>query len=112
MRPRTGTDGLYRNGRHVSSHGTLTDTVRQLRATPDSPAWIDRHRPTPAELGTLSSEFDLHSLALEYALEAHQRPELERYGGSLFVVRRAARCLDDAEEVDFGEPHASWAATS
>lgn len=38
-------------------------------------------------------------------MEAHQRPELERYGDTLFVVLRAARYLDASEEVDFGELH-------
>ena len=96
---------LYRDGRRVSTHDTLADTFQQLRATPDTLAWIGLHRPTPAELITLASEFDLHQLAVEDALEAHQRPKLERYGGTLFVVLRAARYLDDAEEVDFGELH-------
>ncbi|PJJ05096.1 magnesium transporter [Streptomyces sp. 2333.5] len=96
---------LYRDGHRVSTHDTLADTFRQQRATAGTLAWIGLHRPTPAELTTLASEFDLHPLALEDALEAHQRPKLERYGGTLFVVLRAARYLDDREEVDFGELH-------
>lgn len=96
---------LYRDGRRVSTHDTLADAFRQQRATSSTLAWIGLHRPTRAELVTLASEFDLHPLAIEDALEAHQRPKLERYGGTLFVVLRAARYLDDAEEVDFGELH-------
>lgn len=96
---------LYRDGHRVSTHDTLADTFQQQRAAAGTLAWIGLHRPTPAELVTLASEFDLHPLALEDALEAHQRPKLERYGGTLFVVLRAARYLDDAEEVDFGELH-------
>ena len=38
-------------------------------------------------------------------MEAHQRPKLERYGDTLFVVLRAATYLDDLEEVEFGEIH-------
>ncbi|MFE1773079.1 magnesium and cobalt transport protein CorA [Streptomyces sp. NPDC059008] len=96
---------LYRDGHRVSTHDTLADAFRQQRATADTLAWIGLHRPTPSELVTLASEFDLHPLAVEDALEAHQRPKLERYGGTLFVVLRAARYLDDPEEVDFGELH-------
>ncbi|MCB5906552.1 magnesium and cobalt transport protein CorA [Streptomyces pinistramenti] len=96
---------LYRDGHRVSTHDTLAGTFRQLRATPDSLAWIGLHRPTHDELLTLATEFDLHQLAVEDALEAHQRPKLERYGSTLFVVLRAARYLDDPEEVDFGELH-------
>ena len=53
----------------------------------------------------MAEEFDLHELAVEDALEAHQRPKLERYGQTLFVVLRPARYLDDPEEVEFGEIH-------
>ncbi|MGP8298500.1 magnesium/cobalt transporter CorA [Streptomyces inhibens] len=96
---------LYRDGQRVSTHDTLADAFRQQRDASGTLAWIGLHRPTPAELVTLASEFDLHPLAVEDALEAHQRPKLERYGGTLFVVLRAARYLDDREVVDFGELH-------
>ncbi|MFI0263890.1 magnesium and cobalt transport protein CorA [Streptomyces sp. NPDC017056] len=96
---------LYRDGHRLSTHDTLADTFRQLRTTAGSMAWIGLHRPSSSELVTLATEFDLHPLAVEDALEAHQRPKLERYGGTLFVVLRAARYLDDPEEVEFGELH-------
>ncbi|WP_406341798.1 magnesium and cobalt transport protein CorA [Streptomyces sp. NBC_00648] len=96
---------LYRDGRRVSSPDTLAETFRRLRETPDGMAWIGLHRPSEAELLSLAEEFDLHPLAVEDALEAHQRPKLERYGETLFVVLRAARYLDAPEEVDFGELH-------
>ncbi|OKI01258.1 transporter [Streptomyces sp. CB02923] len=96
---------LYRDGHRLSTHETLADTFRHLRTTSGSMAWIGLHRPSSSELVTLASEFDLHPLAVEDALEAHQRPKLERYGDILFVVLRAARYLDDPEEVDFGELH-------
>ncbi|MFF5503664.1 magnesium and cobalt transport protein CorA [Streptomyces roseolus] len=96
---------LYREGRKVASPATLAETYRQLREHPDGMAWIGLHRPTEEELHSLAAEFDLHELAVEDALEAHQRPKLERYGDTLFVVLRAARYLDAQEEVDFGELH-------
>ncbi|MEV6548968.1 magnesium and cobalt transport protein CorA [Streptomyces sp. NPDC051597] len=96
---------MYRDGRRVSSPDTLAETFRRLRETPDGMAWIGLHRPSESELHSLAEEFDLHPLAVEDALEAHQRPKLERYGETLFVVLRAARYLDAPEEVDFGELH-------
>ncbi|WP_329125288.1 magnesium and cobalt transport protein CorA [Streptomyces sp. NBC_01353] len=96
---------LYRDGRRVASPATLAETFRRLREYPDGMAWIGLHRPTESELHSLAGEFDLHELAVEDALEAHQRPKLERYGDTLFVVLRAARYLDAQEEVDFGELH-------
>lgn len=96
---------VYREGHRISTPTSLADTYRRLREQPDGMAWIGLHRPTESELVSLAEEFDLHQLAVEDALEAHQRPKLERYGDTLFVVLRAARYLDASEEVDFGELH-------
>jgi magnesium transporter len=104
-RPSVVQASLYRDGRKVASPGTLAETFRLLREEPDGMAWIGLHRPSEAELLSLAAEFDLHELAVEDAMEAHQRPKLERYGDTLFVVLRAARYLDAQEEVDFGELH-------
>jgi magnesium transporter len=99
------TAALYEDGRRTSTHRSLAETFHQLRKHPGGMAWIGLYRPDPAELQSLAAEFDLHPLAVEDALEAHQRPKLERYGDTLFVVLRAARYMDAAEEVDFGELH-------
>ncbi|WP_262056493.1 magnesium and cobalt transport protein CorA [Streptomyces sp. STR69] len=96
---------LYRDGVRVSAPDTLADTFRELREQPSGMAWIGLARPTERELLSLAAEFDLHPLAVEDAMEAHQRPKLERYGDTLFVVLSAARYLDTPEEVDFGELH-------
>ncbi|MET9882990.1 magnesium and cobalt transport protein CorA [Streptomyces sp. NPDC006430] len=96
---------VYRDGRRIASPATLAETFRQLREQPDGMAWIGLHRPSETELHSLAAEFNLHELAVEDALEAHQRPKLERYGHTLFVVLRAARYLDALEEVEFGELH-------
>ncbi|MER6524273.1 magnesium and cobalt transport protein CorA [Streptomyces sp. NPDC001508] len=96
---------LYRDGVRVSSPATLAQIYRELREQPSGMAWIGLARPTADELLSLAEEFDLHPLAVEDAMEAHQRPKLERYGDTLFVVLRAARYLDAPEEVDFGELH-------
>ena len=96
---------LYRDGVRVATPASLADTFRELRDQPDGMAWIGLARPTEDEILSLAAEFDLHPLAVEDAMEAHQRPKLERYGETLFVVLRAARYLDASEEVDFGELH-------
>ncbi|WP_052743162.1 magnesium and cobalt transport protein CorA [Streptomyces mangrovisoli] len=96
---------LYRDGIRVSTPTGLAETYRELREQPSGMAWIGLARPTESELLSLAAEFDLHPLAVEDAMEAHQRPKLERYGDTLFVVLRAARYLDAVEEVDFGELH-------
>jgi magnesium transporter len=68
-------------------------------------AWIGLYRPEEHEVNRLAAEFQLHPLAVEDAIHAHQRPKIERYDNTLFVVLRPARYLDDIEEVEFGEIH-------
>ena len=98
-------NAVYRGGERTASPTTLADTFGCLREQPDCLAWIGLYRPDEAQLQSLAEEFGLHELALEDAIVAHQRPKLERYGDTLFVVLRGARYLDASEEVDFGELH-------
>jgi magnesium transporter len=63
------------------------------------------YRPTEDELRSVAGEFGLHPLSVEDALKGHQRPKLERFGETLFIVLRPARYLDAPEEVEFGEVH-------
>ncbi|MBB4853265.1 Mg2+ and Co2+ transporter CorA [Mycobacteroides chelonae] len=51
---------------------------------------IGLYRPNDDQLHAAAEEFGLHPLAVEDAIDAHQRPKLERYGNTLFVVLRAA----------------------
>ena len=96
---------IYANGVRVASPTTLAETYSALDRTPGGVAWIGLYRPTEQELVSLSEEFNLHPLAIEDAIVAHQRPKLERYDTVLFVVLKAANYLDAPEEVDFGELH-------
>jgi len=96
---------IYANGVRVASPTTLAETYGALDRTPGGVAWIGLYRPTEQELMSLAEEFNLHPLAIEDAIVAHQRPKLERYDTVLFVVLKAANYLDVPEEVDFGELH-------
>ncbi|HSR24560.1 MAG TPA: CorA family divalent cation transporter, partial [Candidatus Eisenbacteria bacterium] len=97
---------IYRDGRRVASPKTLAETYRLLRdQADDAMAWIGLYRPAEQQLLAAAEEFGLHELAVEDAIVAHQRPKLERYDDTLFVVLRSARYLDAAEEVEFGEIH-------
>jgi magnesium transporter len=86
---------VYRNGERVADSEAGTDGV----------AWLSLEEPTPAELEKLGRDFNLHPLALEDAVHAHQRPKLERYGDTLYLVLRPARYIDETETVEFGELH-------
>ncbi|HET7856479.1 MAG TPA: magnesium/cobalt transporter CorA [Gaiellaceae bacterium] len=66
-------------------------------------AWIGLFEPDHDEFATVALEFGLHELAVEDAVKAHQRPKLERYGETLFLVLRPAKYVDETETVLFGE---------
>jgi magnesium transporter len=65
--------------------------------------WIGLHEPDQDLLRTVQKRFGLHDLAIEDALCAHQRPKLEIYGESLFLVLRTAQLQD--RTIAFGETH-------
>src|SRR5215831_13428981 len=65
--------------------------------------WIGLHEPDEELLRTVQKRFCLHDLAIEDAQQAHQRPKLEVYGDSLFLVLRTAQLIDG--HVQFGESH-------
>lgn len=79
------------------------DQVSERIAEGQGLAWLelrDIDRPT---LLRLQKELNLHELAVEDALSAHQRPKVEDYPGGLFLVLRTARWWND--EIDYGETH-------
>ena len=98
-------NAVYSDGRRVATPATAEESRDELSAGEDRLAWLGLYRPEPQELGALAELFDLPELAVEDAIKAHQRPKLERYGNTLFVVLKAARYLDEVEEVEFGELH-------
>ncbi len=97
-------NAIYVDGHRAAEPRSLHDTYEALRQE-RGVAWIGLYRPTEEEFASVAEEFSLHELAVEDALEAHQRPKLERYGQTLFVVLRPARYLDESETVEFGEIH-------
>ena len=56
-------------------------------------AWVGLVEPTVQEFDAVRREFDLHELAVEDAVSAHQRPKLEIYGDTLFLVIKTVRYL-------------------
>jgi magnesium transporter len=96
---------IYRDGIRIDTPHNVAEAVGRLRSEPGAIAWIGLFRPVEAQLLPVADAFGLHEVAVEDAIVAHQRPKLERYGDTLFVVLRAATYLDEVEEVEFGEIH-------
>ncbi len=59
--------------------------------------------PDETELATLQEEFGLHDLAVEDAHRGHQRPKIEEYGNSLFIVVRTVELVPEEEDLHGGE---------
>jgi magnesium transporter len=98
-------NAVYSAGRRVATPATVAESREVLAEGEERLAWIGLYRPEPRELGELAELYDLPELAVEDAIQAHQRPKFERYGSTLFVVLKAARYKDADEEVEFGELH-------
>jgi magnesium transporter len=96
---------IYVDGRREAEPETVREIYEACQRR-SGVAWIGLYRPTEEEFGSAAEEFNLHPLAVEDAVKAHQRPKLERYGKTLFVVLKAARYVDATEEVEFGEASA------
>ena len=77
----------------------ISDTLREAGHF----VWVGLYEPDDALLARMQEEFSLHPLAVEDARNAHQRPKIEPYGDSLFVVARTA--ARDGARVSFGETH-------
>ena len=97
-------NAVYVNGHRTADPRSLEETYEVLRDR-DGLAWIGLYRPDVAEIRSVATEFELHELPVPDAISAHQRPQLERYGPTLFVVLLPARYLDDVERVGCGELH-------
>ena len=91
----------YRGGRRLGEVAieNISDVVRE----PDSFVWVGLHDADPALLLKMQEEFNLHELAVEDALNAHQRPKIEVYGESLFIVVKTATLA--GRDIRYGETH-------
>lgn len=91
----------YRSGRSLGE--VPLDDISEFLKAPDTFVWLGLHEADPAMLRKIQEEFSLHDLAIEDAGNAHQRPKLEAYGDSLFIVVETAQLIE--EQVRFGETH-------
>jgi len=95
--------GIYRDGQRVPCASNDLATVKAAADQPDDFVWVGLHSPHASELMHVSSVFGLHPLAVEDALSAHQRPKLEKYDDSLFLVLKTLWYVDETDAVETGE---------
>ncbi|MBW0105486.1 magnesium and cobalt transport protein CorA [Pseudonocardia sp. KRD291] len=94
-----------RGCQHDSAHRADDRSKNGEVAADQCFCWIGMLRPSEEELNDVAAEFELHGLAVEDTVNAHQRPKMERYGETQFVVLRPARYVDPVEVVELGEVH-------
>lgn len=89
---------VYRDGTRVQTSEPLTPQEAMRPVHRDGGfVWIGLHEPTEAEFAGIAGEFGLHPLAVEDAVQAHQRPKLERYDDSLFTVFKTIHYVEHDE---------------
>ncbi|WP_419993598.1 magnesium/cobalt transporter CorA [Streptomyces boninensis] len=95
---------LYRDGRRASG-GKADFAVAYAAALkdPDAFVWLGLHEPTEAEFAEVTRQVRLHPLAVEDALNAHQRPKLELYDEALYLVLKPVRYDEPSDTVHVGE---------
>ena len=93
---------VYRDGRRVEGPPDFSDALAGARECGGF-VWIGLHEPTEDEFSLVTEEFGLHPRAVEDALKAHQRPKLEVYDDSLFVVLKPVGYDQDRDTVSAGE---------
>ncbi|MFF6950138.1 magnesium and cobalt transport protein CorA [Streptomyces iakyrus] len=93
---------IYRDGQRTEGPEDLSDALGEAR-TAGGFVWIGLHEPTEGEFDHVTREFGLHPLAVEDALKAHQRPKLEVYDDSLFVVLKPVAYEPQSDTVSSGE---------
>ncbi|WP_051338559.1 magnesium and cobalt transport protein CorA [Streptomyces flavidovirens] len=100
---------LYEGGRRVPGQVSLDTVMKRIDPRGGRFAWIGLYEPTAEQLQQVAEAFDLHPLAVEDAVHAHQRPKLEQYGDMLFLVLKTIVYVDHekvtatSEIVDTGE---------
>jgi magnesium transporter len=91
----------YREGQRLGD--VRLEDISEVLKFPGTFMWVGLHEPDIDLLRKVQEEFSLHDLAIEDALHAHQRPKLETYGDSLFIVLDTAQLVNG--QVRFGETH-------
>ncbi|MFF9674167.1 magnesium/cobalt transporter CorA [Streptomyces eurythermus] len=93
---------VYRHGHRSEGPSDLSDALAGARAAGGF-VWIGLHEPSEQEFDLVTQEFGLHPLAVEDALKAHQRPKLEVYDDSLFMVLKPVVYEPESDAVSAGE---------
>ncbi|MBK9322880.1 MAG: magnesium/cobalt transporter CorA [Bdellovibrionaceae bacterium] len=91
----------YREGVRISE--VTVEDISEVIREPGTFIWLGLYEPDNTMLEKIKEEFALHELAIEDAHNAHQRPKIEVYGDSLFIVLKTVH--EENGNTVFGETH-------
>ena len=94
---------VYENGERTEQVSDLRKAYELGSSGDGRFVWIGLHDPSPDEFDSVAREFDLHELAAEDATKPHQRPKLEVYDDTIFIVLRTVHYDEADEQVETGE---------
>ena len=95
----------YKDGKRQQEGSLTAEQAAELARGEGEFVWIGLHEPGPGELERMATLFNLHELAVEDAGRAHQRPKIEDYDDSWFIVLKTGHYHEAEETVHFGEIH-------
>jgi magnesium transporter len=93
---------VYKGGRRQAGDVSVAEASRACRQD-GAFVWLGLFEPEADEFDAVTAEFGLHPLAVEDAINAHQRPKLEVYDETLLLVLKPVRYIDHDEVVEIGE---------
>jgi magnesium transporter len=94
---------VYVDGARLPGRWTHGRALAEVRNRDDGFVWIGLHEPDEEQIKGIAEVFDLHELAVEDAVHAHQRPKLERYDDTLFMVLKTVCYVGHAQPTTANE---------
>lgn len=85
---------IYLDGKRLPGRFSHADAMAEVRNRGNGFVWVGLHEPDEYQMADIAKTFDLHPLAVEDAVKAHQRPKLERYDDTLFLVLRTVSYVE------------------
>ena len=85
---------VYVDGKRLPGRFSHADAVAEVRRRREGFVWIGLHEPNEEQIQGIAETFGLHELAVEDAVTAHQRPKLDRYEETLFMVLKTVRYIE------------------
>src|SRR5258705_1482697 len=99
--------GVYVEGQRLPgkyTHAAALNKVHELESEgKDAFVWIGLHEPDEHQMQAVADVFCLHELAVEDAVHAHQRPKLERYDKTVFLVLKTVNYVEHVSMINARE---------